>query len=249
MKSLIKRILIEETKERDYDNIIKHATHYIKNVGINGLCNVKLVKSDVDIIGVIFTQGHIGDTKLHNLEGLLKKIFHISFILVEYWKSSCSEFNLLNLDEFGESQLNEATTLVPKLLKMINNGGFLTAIRSVGGYGNLRKIMKGTDYLSKDVMISTIKEVLEGESGHISLFELGLNPITIRTIGNEIHNIEVISDNGLWIDVYVDYDEDDGDDPIDGYSLSYEDIKRNDLFELFDGIIEYYEIDDNDGYR
>jgi hypothetical protein len=99
MKSLIRRVLLEETKERDYNKMLKLATNYIKNVGLNGLCNVKLVKSDVDIIGVIFTQGHIGDTKLHNLEGILKKIFHISFILVEYWKSSCSEFDVLQLDE------------------------------------------------------------------------------------------------------------------------------------------------------
>ena len=241
MKSLIKRILIEETKERDYDKIVKLAINYIKNMDLNGVCDVRMAKGTGEIIGVIFTQGHISEHKLHMVEELLEKIFHVGFILVELWKSSCDEFNYL--------QLNEATTLVSKLLKMINNGGFLTAIRSVGGYGNLRKIMKGTDYLSKDVMISTIKEVLEGESGHISLYELGLNPITIRTIGNERHNIEVISNNGLWIGVYVDYDEDDGDDPIDEYSLSYEQIKRNDLFELFDGIIEYYEHDDYDGYR
>ena len=241
MKSLIKRILIEETKERDYDKIVKLAINYIKNMDLNGVCDVRMAKGTGEIIGVIFTQGHISEHKLHMVEELLEKIFHVGFILVELWKSSCDEFNYL--------QLNEATTLVSKLLKMINNGGFLTAIRSVGGYGNLRKIMKGTDYLSKDVMISTIKEVLEGESGHISLYELGLNPITIRTIGNERHNIEVISNNGLWIGVYVDYDEDDGDDPIDEYSLSYEQIKRNDLFELFDGIIEYYEHDSYDGYR
>ena len=241
MKSLIKRILIEETKERDYDKIVKLAINYIKNMDLNGVCDVRMAKGTGEIIGVIFTQGHISEHKLHMVEELLEKIFHVGFILVELWKSSCDEFNYL--------QLNEATTLVSKLLKMINNGGFLTAIRSVGGYGNLRKIMKGTDYLSKDVMISTIKEVLEGESGHISLYELGLNPITIRTIGNERHNIEVISNNGLWIGVYVDYDEDDGDDHIDEYSLSYEQIKRNDLFELFDGIIEYYEHDDYDGYR
>lgn len=243
MKSLIKRILIEETKERDYDKIVKLAINYIKNMDLNGVCDVRMAKGTGEIIGVIFTQGHISEHKLHMVEELLEKIFHVGFILVELWKSSCDEFN------FNYLQLNEATTLVPKLLKMINNGGFLTAIRSVGGYGNLRKIMKGTDYLSKDVMVSTIKEVLEGK-GSLSLFELGLNPITIRTISNEIHNIEVISDNGLWIDVFVDYDEDDGDDPIDGYSLSYEDIKRNDLFELFDGIIEYYEdySDDENDY-
>lgn len=240
MKSLIKRILIEETKERDYDKIVKLAINYIKNMDLNGVCDVRMAKGTGEIIGVIFTQGHISEHKLHMVEELLEKIFHVGFILVELWKSSCDEFNHL--------QLNEATTLVPKLLKMINNGGFLTAIRSVGGYGNLRKIMKGTDYLSKDVMISTIKEVLEGESGHISLFELGLNPITIRTIGNEVHRIEVISDNGLWIDVYLNLKSKDH-DPIDGYSLSYEDIKRNDLFELFDGIIEYYEHNDYDGYR
>jgi hypothetical protein len=243
MKSLIKRILIEETKERDYDKIVKLAINYIKNMDLNGVCDVRMAKGTGEIVGVIFTQGHISEHKLHMVEELLEKIFHVGFILVELWKSSCDEFN------FNYLQLNEATTLVPKLLKMINNGGFLTAIRSVGGYGNLRKIMKGTDYLSKDVMVSTIKEVLEGK-GSLSLFELGLNPITIRTISNEIHNIEVISDNGLWIDVFVDYDEDDGDDPIDGYSLSYEDIKRNDLFELFDGIIEYYEdySDDENDY-
>ena len=241
MKSLIKRILIEETKERDYDKIVKLAINYIKNMDLNGVCDVRMAKGTGEIIGVIFTQGHISEHKLHMVEELLEKIFHVGFILVELWKSSCDEFNHL--------QLNEATTLVPKLLKMINNGGFLTAIRSVGGYGNLRKIMKGTDYLSKDVMVSTIKEVLEGK-GSLSLFELGLNPITIRTISNEIHNIEVISDNGLWIDVFVDYDWNDGDDPIDGYRLSYEDIKRNDLFELFDGIIEYYEdySDDENDY-
>jgi hypothetical protein len=244
MKSLTKRILIEETKERDYDKIVKLAINYIKNMDLNGVCNVRMAKGTGEIIGVIFTQGHISDHKLHMVEELLEKIFHVSFVLVDLYRSSCDEFNLLNLDE---SQLNEATTLVPKLLKMINNGGFLTAIRSVGGYGNLRKIMKGTDYLSKDVMVSTIKEVLEGK-GSLGLYELGLNPITIRTIGNEEHRIEVISDNGLWIDVYVDYDNDD--DPIDGYSLSYEDIKRNDLFELFDSIIEYYEdySDDENDY-
>jgi len=247
MKSLIKRILIEETKECNYDNIVKHATHYIKNVGINGLCNVKLVKSNVDIIGVIFTQGHIGDTKLRNLGGLLEKIFHISFILVEYWKSSCSEFDILNLDE-GHI-LKEETSLHTRLLKMINNGDFLTAIRSVGGYGNLRKIMKGIDYLSKDVMVDTIKGVLEGK-GSLGLYELGLTPITIRTIGNEEHHIEAISDDYLIIDVYIDYDLGDGDQSIDSYSLSYEDIKRNDLFELFDAIIEYYEdySDDENDY-
>ena len=239
MKSLIKRILIEETKERDYNKIVKLATNYIKNMDLNGFCNVKMAQNSGGIVGVIFTQRYIGDPKLRMVEELLEKIFHVSFVLVDLYRSSC--------DEFTEFQLNEATTLVPKLLKMINNGGFLTAIRSVGGYSNLRKIMKGTDYLSKDVMVSTIKEVLEGK-GSLGLYELGLNPITIRTIGNERHNIEVISDNGLWIDVYVDYDDDD--EPIDGYSLSYEDIKRNDLFELFDGIIEYYEdySDDENDY-
>jgi hypothetical protein len=136
--------------------------------------------------------------------------------------------------------LKEETSLHTRLLKMINNGDFLTAIRSVGGYGNLRKIMKGIDYLSKDVMVDTIKGVLEGK-GSLGLYELGITPITIRTIGNEEHHIEAISDNGLIIDVYVDYDLDDGDETIDSYSLSYEDIKRNDLFELFDAIIEYYE--------
>lgn len=246
MKSLIKRILIEETKERDYNKIVKLATNYIKNMDLNGFCNVKMAQNSGGIVGVIFTQRYIGDPKLRMVEELLEKIFHVSFVLVDLYRSSCDEFNLLNLDE---SQLNEATTLVPKLLKMINNGGFLTAIRSVGGYSNLRKIMKGADYLSKDVMVSTIKEVLEGK-GTLGLYELGITPITIRTIGNEEHHIEAISDDYLIIDVYVDYDLGDGDQSIDSYSLSYEDIKRNDLFELFDAIIEYYEdySDDENDY-
>jgi hypothetical protein len=93
-------------------------------------------------------------------------------------------------------------------------------------------------------MVDTIKGVLEGK-GTLGLYELGLTPITIRTIGDEEHQIEGISDNGLIIDVY----NDDG-YSIDSYGLSYEDIKRNDLFELFDGIIEYYEdySDDENDY-
>jgi len=141
-----------------------------------------------------------------------------------------------------EDNQDRSERLKSKIMFMIKNGSFLTAIRSVGGYDNLRKIMKGTDYLSKDVMISAIEEILEDRGG-LSLYELGLNPITIRTIGNEVHKIEVISTNHLFIEVYIDYDDDGGDEPIDEYKLSYEDIKRNDLFELFDGIIEYYEND------
>jgi hypothetical protein len=142
-----------------------------------------------------------------------------------------------------EDDQDRSERLKSKIMFMIKNGSFLTAIRSVGGYDNLRKIMKGTDYLSKDVMVSTIKEILKGK-GDLGLYGLGIDPITIRIIGNEVHNIEVISDNDLGVDVYVDYDDDDADgdyDAIDGYNLSYDDIKINDLFELFGGIIEYYE--------
>jgi len=238
MKSLIKRIIKEETKERNYGNIVKLATNYIKNMDINGLCDVKLIKGVDEIVGVIFTQGHIGDTKIANMQELLEKIFHVGFIIVELWKSSCSEFDKFDKFRLDEGHIVEETSLQTKILKMINVNGFLTVLRSVGGYDNLRKIMKGTDYLSKDVMVDTINEII-GDRGSVGLYDIGLDPITVRTIGNEIHQIDVLVKGGCVVFVYEDYDE--NDEVMDEYMLSYDDMKRNDLFELFDGVIEYYE--------
>jgi len=45
------------------------------------------------------------------------------------------------------------------LLNHIQKGGLIKGSKLVGGYKNLKEILKGTNYLTRDVMVKTIIDV------------------------------------------------------------------------------------------
>ena len=64
------------------------------------------------------------------------------------------------------------------LLNYIQNNGLIKGSKLVGGYKNLKEILKGTDFLTRDVMVNTIIGVCK-EKGGFSMQELGLEEIKL----------------------------------------------------------------------
>lgn len=140
------------------------------------------------------------------------------------------------------------------LLNYIQNNGLIKGSKLVGGYKNLRQILKGTDYLTRDVMVNTIIDVCK-EMGGFSMQELGLEEITLDKGETLLRNLTYIDKIGIEVVTYEKDEEGEWDEePVDWLSFNYDSKFRNGkyvldtihLYELFDGVMEKYEKDNSD---
>ena len=140
------------------------------------------------------------------------------------------------------------------LLNYIQNNGLIKGSKLVGGFKNLKQILKGTDYLTRDVMVNTIIGVCK-EKGGFSMQELGLEEIKLDEGKTLLRNLSYIDKNGIEVVTYE--IGDDGyfdEEPVDWLSFNYDSKFRNGnyvldtihLYELVDGVMEKYEKDTSD---
>jgi hypothetical protein len=75
--------------------------------------------------------------------------------------------------------LFEETRAKSFLLNNINQNGLLDSINRVGSYDKLRKILSNENFLTPDVMIKFISDVID-DTGYLTFFDLDLEPIIIK---------------------------------------------------------------------
>ena len=134
------------------------------------------------------------------------------------------------------------------LLNYTQRNGLIKGSKLVGGYNNLKNILKGTDYLTKDNMIKTIQDYFN-QPNRLQFLSLD-NDLGIEHIELEIGYNHLITLSGLFrrgFEVQTYEKDDDGDfDLIDDSAISFEEnnnrkkplLKTIHLYELVDAIME-----------
>ena len=135
------------------------------------------------------------------------------------------------------------------LLKYTQRYGLIKGSKMVGGYNNLKQILKGTDYLTRECMINTIIGVCK-EMGGFSMQELGLEEIKLDEGKTLLRNLSYIDKNGIEVVTYEKDDDGNYDfkSPDDYLSFNYDSKFRNGnyvldtihLYELVDAVIDVY---------
>ena len=135
------------------------------------------------------------------------------------------------------------------LLNYIQKDGLIKGSKMVGGYNNLKQILKGTDYLTRDVMVNTIIDVCK-EKGGFTMGELGLEEIKLDEGETLLRNLSYIDKNGIEVVTYEKDDDGNYDfkSPDDYLSFNYDSKFRNGnyvldtihLYELVDGVMDVY---------
>ena len=134
------------------------------------------------------------------------------------------------------------------LLNYVQKDGLIKGSKLVGGYKNLKEILKGTNYLTRDVMVNTIIDVCK-EKGGFSMQELGLEEIKLDEGETLLRNLSYIDKNGIEVVTYE--IGDDGyfdEEPVDWLSFNYDSKFRNGnyvldtihLYEILDAVIDVY---------
>ena len=135
------------------------------------------------------------------------------------------------------------------LLNYIENNGLIKGSKLVGGFKNLKQILKGTDYLTRDVMFKAIFDVCK-EKGGFSMQELGLEEITLDEGETLIRKLSFIDKNVIEVVTYEKDDDGNYDEEPDDYlTFNYNSKFRNGnyvldtihLYEILDAVMDVYE--------
>lgn len=144
------------------------------------------------------------------------------------------------------NEVNEKQTI---LLNSIKEIGVLNVLKFIGSIDTLKASLKGTDWITREVMVNTIIDVCK-EMGGFSMAELGLEEINLNESNGLLRNLSYIDKNGIEIVTYE--KDDDGnydEEPVDWLSFNYDSKFRNGdyvldtihLYEIFDAVIDAYE--------
>ena len=134
------------------------------------------------------------------------------------------------------------------LLNYTQKNGLIKGSKLVGGYKNLKEILKGTNYLTRDVMVNTIINVCK-EMGGFSMQELELEQIKLDEGKTLLRNLSYIDKNGIEVVTYEKDDDGEWDEePSDWLSFNYDSKFRNGnyvldtihLYEILDAVIDVY---------
>ena len=144
-----------------------------------------------------------------------------------------------------KEEVNEKQTI---LLNSIKENGVLNVLKFIGSIDTLKASLKGTDWMTRDVMINTIIDVCK-EKGGFSMYELGLEEITLDKGKSLLRNLSFIDKKGIEVVTYEKDDDGEWDEePVDWLSFNYDSKFRNGdyvldtihLYEIFDAVIETY---------
>ena len=145
-----------------------------------------------------------------------------------------------------KEEVNEKQTI---LLNSIKEIGVLNVLKFIGSIDTLKASLKGTDWITREVMVNTIIDVCK-EMGGFSMAELGLEEINLNESNGLLRNLSYIDKNGIELVTYE--KDDDGnydEEPVDWLSFNYDSKFRNGdyvldtihLYEIFDAVIDAYE--------
>lgn len=142
---------------------------------------------------------------------------------------------IINLTEDQRNKTQES------LLSAVKTMGLIDASKIVGGYNNLRKILKGVNYLDKNTMVKTINDFFEdiSEEGffYLTFLDLDLNPIVIKDENGELCQIETIYKEGVQVYCYGGYKYE---TELEDFLIKYENLDEIHLYEIIDGVMDYY---------
>jgi hypothetical protein len=152
-------------------------------------------------------------------------------------------------EEVADNKSERLNQVKETLINIVNNEGLIEASKLVGGYKNLKEILKGTNYLTRDVMVKTIIDVCK-EKGGFSMQELGLEEIKLDEGKTLLRNLSYIDKNGIEVVTYE--KDDDGnydEEPSDWLSFNYDSKFRNGdyvldtihLYEILDTVMQKWE--------
>jgi hypothetical protein len=144
-----------------------------------------------------------------------------------------------------KEEVNEKQTI---LLNSIKENGVLNVLKFIGSIDTLKVSLKGTDWMTRDVMLNTIIDVCK-EMGGFSMYELGLEEITLDKGKSLLRNLSFIDKKGIEVVTYEKDDDGEWDEePVDWLSFNYDSKFLNGdyvldtihLYEIFDAVIETY---------
>jgi hypothetical protein len=152
-------------------------------------------------------------------------------------------------EEVADNKSERLNQVKETLINIVNNEGLIEVSKLVGGYKNLKEILKGTNYLTRDVMVKTIIDVCK-EKGGFSMQELGLEEIKLDEGKTLLRNLSYIDKNGIEVVTYE--KDDDGnydEEPSDWLSFNYDSKFRNGdyvldtihLYEILDAVMQKWE--------
>ena len=145
------------------------------------------------------------------------------------------------------------------LLKYTQRYGLIKGSKMVGGYNNLKEILKGTDYLTRECMINTIKDYFNQPTSKSYLDlnqDLDMEHIKIEKGDDYFITLCDITKNRFGyivyeLDKFGDYNEVHRTEvPYDAREVGGEYMLETiHLYELVDGVIEKYEKDTSDKWH
>ena len=200
----------------------------------------------------------MGDNYLWNFNYEITDIPNVTPEVIQIMDDYLIENEEMSLQESIKRILKEeVTSKQSKLLEYINQNGALTTIKLLGGLDNLKRQLKGTNWMTRDVMLNTIIDVCKEMRG-FSMAELGLGEINLNESNGLLRNLSYIDKNGIEIVTYEkDEDGDYNEEPVDYLSFNYDSKFRNGnyvldtihLYEIFDAVIDTYTNYDKFLYR
>ena len=146
------------------------------------------------------------------------------------------------MKEFIKTVLREETNLQNSLLQMVNKFGLFNAAKSVGGMDKLEKILGGFNFMTTQMKIDAIVEIVDSEkylNEELDLYDAGLEPIIIAEyeVTDDFLQIEIVTTYGAIAMYYNSYD---GNEQLGDTTIQYEDLDPKVIDTIFDSVLWWY---------
>jgi hypothetical protein len=144
------------------------------------------------------------------------------------------------MKEFIKTVLREETNLQNSLLQMVNKFGLFNAAKSVGGMDKLKNILGGFDFMSDQMRIDAIVEIVgTTQTEELDLVVVGLEPIIIAEyeVTDDFLQIEILTTYGAIAMYYNSYD---GNEQLGDTTIQYEDLDPKVIDTIFDSVLWWY---------
>ena len=144
------------------------------------------------------------------------------------------------MKEFIKTVLREETNLQNSLLQMVNKFGLFNAAKSVGGMDKLDKILGGFNFMTTQMKIESIEEMVgTTQTEELDLVVAGLEPIIIAEyeVSDDFLQIEIVTTYGAVAMYYNSYD---GNEQLGDTTIQYDALDPEVIDTIFDSVLWWY---------
>ena len=144
------------------------------------------------------------------------------------------------MKEFIKTVLREETNLQNSLLQMVNKFGLFNAAKSVGGLDKLEKILGGFNFMTTQMKIESIEEMVgTTQTEELDLVVAGLEPIIIAEyeVSDDFLQIEIVTTYGAVAMYYNSYD---GNEQLGDTTIQYDALDPEVIDTIFDSVLWWY---------